>query len=111
MLLEDFQKVIPAAINNVLDRGYEVFKNNPFGLADNYAPSKKVINEAVQNFKDEAAKKGITMTDDVAKSMVNRVWTNAKLPRGVVLNPYKSGENRLGAVPKFFIKSEADDII
>ena len=109
--LQDFQKVIPAAINDVLDRGYEVFKNNPFGLADNYAPSKKVINEAVENFKDEAAKKGITMTDEVAKDMVDRVWTNAKLPRGVVLNPYsQSGKIRLGAVPKFLLESEADDL-
>ena len=28
-------------------------------LADNYKPSKKVINEAIENFKDEAAKKGL----------------------------------------------------
>ena len=109
--LEDFQKVIPAAINNALDRGYQVFKNNPMSLADNYAPSKKVIDEAIQNFKDEAAEKGITLTDDVAKSMVNEVWTNAKLPKGIMLNPNtKSGEVRLGSVPAFFVKSEADDI-
>ena len=109
--LEDFQKVIPQAINNALDRGYEVFKNNPMSLADNYRPSKKVINEAVQNFKDEASKKGITLPDDVAKSMVNEVWANAKLPRGIMLNPRtKSGEVRFGSVPAFFVKSEADDI-
>jgi hypothetical protein len=109
--LEDFQKVIPAAINNALDRGYEVFKNNPMSIADNYRPSKKVINEAVQNFKDEAAKKGITLPDDVAKSMVNEVWTNSKLPRGIMMNPNtKSGEVRFGSVPAFFVKSEADDI-
>jgi len=109
--LEDFQKVIPQAINNALDRGYEVFKNNPMSVADNYRPSKKVINEAVQNFKDEASKKGITLPDDVAKSMVNEVWANAKLPRGIMLNPRtKSGEVRFGSVPAFFVKSEADDI-
>ena len=55
--LKDFQKVIPAAINDALDRGYEVFKNNPMSLADNYRPSKKVINEAVEDFQAEAAKK------------------------------------------------------
>ena len=109
--LKDFQKVIPEAINNALDRGYEVFKNNPMSVADNYRPSKKVINEAIQNFKDEAAKKGITLTDDVAKSMVNEVWTNAKLPRGIMMNPRtKSGEVRFGSMPAFFVKSEADDI-
>jgi hypothetical protein len=109
--LEDFQKVIPEALNDVLDRGYEVFKNNPMSLADNYAPSKKVINEAIENFKNEAAKKGVTLPDDVAKAMVNEVWNNAQLPRGVMMNPNtKSGKVRLGSVPAFFVRSEADNI-
>ena len=55
--LEDFQKVIPEALNDVLDRGYEVFKNNPMSLADNYAPSKKVINEAIEILKMKLLKK------------------------------------------------------
>ena len=84
--LEDFQKVIPKQINDVLDRGYEVFKNSPMSVADNYGPSSKVINKAVQDFKDVAADKGITLSDDVAKNMVNEVWANAKLPRGVMMN-------------------------
>ena len=109
--LEDFQKVIPEALNDVLDRGYEVFKNNPMSLAENYKPSKKVIDEAIVNFKAEAAKKGITLPDDVAKSMVNEVWNNAQLPRGVMMNPNtKSGKVRLGSVPAFFVRSEADNI-
>ena len=36
-------------------------------LADNYAPSKKVINEAVENFNNYIVKKGISLSDDVAK--------------------------------------------
>ena len=55
--LEDFQKVIPKQINDVLDRGYEVFKNSPMSVADNYGPSSKVINTAVKEFIDEAARK------------------------------------------------------
>ena len=69
--LEDFQKVIPKAINSVLDRGYEVFKNNPMSVADNYGPSSKVIGTAVKQFQEEAAKKGVTLSEDVAKGMVN----------------------------------------
>ena len=43
--------------------------------------------------------------------MVNEVWTNAKLPRGIMMNPNtKSGEVRFGSMPAFFVKSEADDI-
>jgi len=110
--LEDFQKVIPKQINDVLDRGYEVFKNNPMSVADNYGPSSKVINKAVQDFKDVAADKGITLSDDVAKNMVNEVWANAKLPRGVMMNENtKSGVVRLGSVPNFFLKSEADNLL
>ncbi len=110
--LEDFQKVIPKQINDVLDRGYEVFKNSPMSVADNYGPSSKVINKAVQDFKDVAADKGITLSDDVAKNMVNEVWANAKLPRGVMLNEgTKSGVVRLDSVPNFFLKSEADNLL
>ena len=110
--LEDFQKVIPKQINDVLDRGYEVFKNNPMSVADNYGPSSKVINTAVKDFIDVAAEKGVTLSDDVAKNMVNEVWANAKLPRGVMMNEgTKSGVVRLGSVPNFFLKSEADNLL
>ena len=110
--LEDFQKVIPKQINDVLDRGYEVFKNSPMSVADNYGPSSKVINTAIKEFKDVAADKGITLSDDVAKNMVNEVWANAKLPRGVMMNEgTKSGVVRLGSVPNFFLKSEADNLL
>jgi len=110
--LEDFQKVIPKQINDVLDRGYEVFKNSPMSVADNYGPSSKVINVAVKEFQEEAAKKGIELSEDVAKNMVNEVWANAKLPRGVMMNEgTKSGVVRLGSVPNFFLKSEADNLL
>ncbi len=110
--LEDFQKVIPKQINEVLDRGYEVFKNSPMSVADNYGPSSKVINTAVKEFQEEAAKKGVELSEDVAKNMVNEVWANAKLPRGVMMNEgTKSGTVRLGSVPNFFLKSEADNLL
>jgi hypothetical protein len=110
--LEDFQKVIPKQINDVLDRGYEVFKNSPMSVADNYGPSSKVINTAVKEFQEEAAKKGVELSEDVAKNMVNEVWANAKLPRGVMMNENtKSGVVRLGSVPNFFLKSEADNLL
>ena len=110
--LKDFQTVIPRAINDVLDRGYEVFKNNPMSVADNYPPTKAVIDDAVKNFKDEAAEKGVTLSDDVAKNLVNEVWNNAELPKGILLSSgSKSGVVRLASVPDFFVKSVADDLI
>ena len=110
--LKDFQTVIPGAINDILDRGYEVFKNNPMSVADNYPPTKAIIDEAVTNFQREAAEKGVTLTDDVAKNMVNEVWNNAELPKGILLSSNsKSGVVRLASVPDFFVKSVADDLI
>ena len=79
-------------------------------VADNYGPSSKVINVAVKEFIDEAANKGVTLSEDVAKNMVNEVWANAKLPRGVMMNEgTKSGVVRLGSVPNFFLKSSNAD--
>ena len=109
--LQDFQSTLTSSINDILDRGYEVFKNNPMSIADNYAPTKAIIKKATEEFQEVAAEKGITLTDDVAKSMVNEVWSNAELPKGVMINPKsKAGAVRLGSVPDFFLKSVADDL-
>ena len=81
-------------------------------VADNYPPTKAVIDDAVKNFKKEAAEKGVTLSDDVAKNMVNEVWNNAELPKGILLSSgSKSGVVRLASVPDFFVKSIADDLI
>ena len=109
--LDDFQKVIPKAINSVLDRGYEVFKNNPMSVADNYGPSSKVINKAVEEFQKEAANKGVTLSDDLAKSMVNEVWINAELPKGIMMNEASKSAVVRSRFPNFFIKSEADKLL
>jgi hypothetical protein len=109
--LQDFQSTLTSSINDILDRGYAVFKNNPMSVADNYAPTKAIIKKATEEFQEVAAEKGITLTDDVAKSMVNEVWSNAELPKGVMINPKsKAGSVRLGSVPDFFLKSVADDL-
>ena len=105
--LEDFQKVIPKQINEILDRGYQVFKNNPMSVADNYGPSSKVINTAVKEFQKEAAKKGVTLSDDLAKSMVNEVWINAELPKGIMMNEASKNAVVRSRFPNFFIQSNA----
>jgi hypothetical protein len=111
--LKNFQETIPQAINDVLDRGYDVFQKNSgtLEIAANYRPSKKVIDEAIQDFQSEAARKGITLPDDVAKSMVDTVWKQSFLEKGVMLSSRtKSGKVRFKEIPAFFVKSEADDI-
>ena len=39
-LLKQFETMLPKYINDVLDRGYETFRNNPIVLADNIRPTK-----------------------------------------------------------------------
>ena len=51
--------MVPKYINDVLDRGYEVLRNNPITLADNIRPTKQLIKEAVKEFQDIAAQKGM----------------------------------------------------
>jgi hypothetical protein len=107
----DFQSTLKNSMNDILDRGYEVFKNSPISVADNYAPTKAIIKETVEDFQKVALEKGITLSDDVAKSMVDEVWSNAELPKGIMINPKsKAGSVRLGSVPDFFLKSVADDL-
>ena len=52
--------MLPKYINDVLDRGYETFKNNKTQLADNIRPTKTLITEAIKEFKDIAAQKGLS---------------------------------------------------
>jgi hypothetical protein len=64
--LKDFEKMIPKYINDVLDRGYDVFRNNPITIADNVRPTNTLIKEAVKEFQDIAAQKGLKLNDDLA---------------------------------------------
>ncbi len=75
--LKQFEEMLPKYMNDVLDRGYEVFKNNPIRLADNYRPTKEIIKEAKKEFIKEAERKGLKLNDELAEEMVREVWTGA----------------------------------
>jgi hypothetical protein len=83
--LKDFETMIPKYINDVLDRGYDVFRNNPITIADNIRPTNTLIKEAVKEFQDIAAAKGLKLNDDLAKDMVDEVWQGAYLPKGLTI--------------------------
>ena len=114
--LEQFEKMLPKYINDVLDRGYDVFKNNKnqWTVANNYRPTKEVIKEAVKDFKRVAALKGLKLNDDLANQMVREVWEGAQLGKGFKLGDavfpgqVKWGEK--GGLPEFMQKSLANKV-
>ena len=108
--LKSFEDMIPKYINDVLDRGYEVFRNNPITLADNIRPTKQLIKEAVKEFQDIAAQKGLKLNDDLARDMVDNVWKGASLPKGFKLGVGGPGQVRFTDVPAFMTKSMANKI-
>ena len=109
--LKDFETMIPKYINDVLDRGYEYTKatgRNPIQLADNRRPSATLIKEAVREFQDIAADKGLKLNDDIAKDMVDEVWKGAYLPKGLTIGKGTApGQVRFKAVPAFMKDSLA----
>ena len=109
--LKNFEKMVPRYINDVLDRGYEYTKatgRNRIELANNRKPSDTLIREAVKEFKDISASKGLTLNDDLAKDMVNEVWQGAYLPKGFTLGKGTApGQVRFKAVPAFMKDSLA----
>ncbi len=111
--LKQFQDMLPKYINDVLDRGYETFKNNPIKLADNIKPVKAEITEAIKQFKSIASKKldpetgkPIVLSDDVARDMVDEVWRGAELPKGFTIGERTApGQVRFKNMPSFLTKS------
>ena len=114
--LAQFEEMLPKYINDVLDRGYDVFKNNrgQWTVGGNYRPTKAIIKEAIKDFKRVAALKGLELSDELAEEMVGEVWRGASLPKGFKLGDrltsqvrWRAGE---GAVPDFMQKSLVDKI-
>ena len=114
--LEQFEKVLPERINTVLDRGYDVFKNNKgqpringMVVMENYAPVKAVMNEAVDQLVKLADDKGLKLSVPEAKSIAEEIVSTAELPKGFKLNE-KTGIIRAN-FPDFVLKSVADDVV
>jgi len=105
--LETFEEILPKYVNDVLDRGYNVFKNNKGSLdiAENYRPTKEIIKEAKQNFIKEAERKGLVLSDELADQFVYEVWKGASLPKGFLLGKGGPRQVRFKTIPDFMVKS------
>jgi hypothetical protein len=110
--LEEFEEIIPAVLKDSMDRGYSVFKNNAgdLDIAKNYAPTKTVLLQARRDFQEVAKGKGLNLTDDMADRMVEEVWTNAELPKGVFTFQYSRSCKSSYGLPQFFKDSVADPL-
>jgi len=104
--LKTFEDMLPKYLNDVVDRGYDVFKNNKtqWSTALNYAPTKTIINQAIDDFKFIAKEKGIVLSDEAAETLVNKTWTGASIDKGFKLGVGAPGVVRLRA-PDFMRKS------
>jgi len=116
--LEKFEEILPKYINDVLDRGYDVFKNNgsQWTTAQNLKPTKNLIKEAIKEFQGVVAKKidpktgkKIVLSDELAEEMVHEVWKGASMPKGFLLGKGQ-GQVRFENLPKFMLNSVADDV-
>ena len=117
--LAQFEEMLPKYLNDVLDRGYDVFKKNAgqWTVAKNYPPTKVLINDAIKEFKDVAASKidpktgkKIILSDELAEQMVREVWEGASLPKGFKIGQRAPATVRLASAPDFMQKSLADKI-
>jgi hypothetical protein len=113
--LDDFQNVIKTSLTNAMDRGYEVFKNNQgqLGVAKNYPPTKKVLQETTQDIQKEVARlsKGkVKLSPEDASKLTDEIWNGASLPKGILLSGGKPGDVYLKDVPDFFRNSVASNL-
>ena len=105
--VKQFEEMLPKYLNDVLDRGYDVFKNNrgQLTVAKNYPPTKAVITEAIKDFKRVAALKGLELSDELAEQMVGEVWRGATLTPGFKLGVREPAQVRFKSLPDFMQQS------
>jgi hypothetical protein len=61
-----------------------VFKNNQgqTELAKNYPPTKAIIQETVEEYKQIASQKGLQLTNKQAEDLVDQTWRGSYLTKG-----------------------------
>jgi len=113
-LLADFSKAVRANINNVVDRGYEVFSRNAgqSTVADNYKPTAIRLKELFDFYKDTARKKGYNVSDDAIRTAVKETWEGAELEKGFIQAGHIApGTVKLKNVPEFILDSFKSELV
>ena len=91
--LKEFQRVLPLRINEAMDRGYEIFKNNQGQprindtiVMENYRPTQVIMNETAAQLIKIADDKGLKLSLADAKLITEEIVDSAELPKGFKLN-------------------------
>ena len=113
--LKEFQRVLPDRINQAMDRGYEIFKNNAGQpringtvIMENYKPTQAIMNETAAQLIKIADDKGLQLSLQDAKLITEEIVKTAELPKGFKLND-STGVVRAN-FPDFVLKSVADQV-
>ena len=82
---DNFTKELPKYLNDIVDRGYSVFRNNRAQktVALNYPPTKAVLKETFDWFKTAAKAKGYDVDDSVIERLVKDTWESATIEKGL----------------------------
>ena len=114
-----FREAVEESLTNVVDRGYQVFRNNKnqFTTAINYPPTKQLLKKTMNYYKKVAKQKGFKLGnnpgeigDDVFERLVRQTWKSASQDRGfITASSVRPGTVKL-TLPDFFKKSIKDEI-
>ena len=118
-----FQKILTSSLNDVVDRGYDVFRNNAgqLSVAKNFPPTEAVLKETVDYFKKVATQKGYNVgngvgqiNDSVFEKLVDQTWRNATMDTGFITasktSPGTVKFNKAGLPDMFVDKSIASKL-
>ena len=109
---EDFTKALPKYLNDVVDRGYSVFRNNAGQktVALNYPPTKAVLKETFDFYKAQSIQKGLKVSDEVLERLVKDTWENATMQKGLTFAS-KAGPAAVKLpLPNFLTKSMISEL-
>ena len=101
-VFDRWKKLLPQTLEERLDSGYKVFKNNPIKLADNLAPAKELIKQEEKNIKNIANNlpTPVKLSNQEAKKIVADIYQSAFLDRKI---PLSNKGNVLFRIPNYFV--------
>ena len=97
-----WKELLPKTLNDRLDVGYKVFKNNPIKLADNVGPAKELIKQEEKNIKDIAKNlpTEVKLSNQEAKKIVADIYQSAFIDRKI---PLSNKGSVLFRIPNYFV--------